>query len=644
MPEITKAPNFADLIAWRDQLNSEWGSGGRAEGLDTRQENEEKLYFQKFDIEAPEGKLSVKSGSAPSDADAAIDSIVPQDIAVKVPPLRKRQKYETQAHTLEQFALALIKNWRRQRDVIRKLASDQVIRSYGVARVLVNRDLWPEKPGDLIEVDPGIDPEDDGQMTMKLEVEDDWYAIYRRKNPITFEVRNPRTVRWREDSSGNILVVVEYYATTALEAQLAFQKYPKAQKILQGRLPNETIYITDVWYGKWRCIAIDDQAILPGKEGVLPHGYKEIPYAVAPFRELSFDDVSERYRGMLTNAEQLYKIESQVLTMHVWMLAWNAWRTWKGYTTDGRDIEIFPGQVTTLNKDIGEYVEMLEGDPVPPELLQTAGVIDNYIQRNSTAQGPRSQEGTRSAQQVWAIQSIRQMKVEPAKQAMERLLERCLTLAMQHIETILDDKLTLPAPGYTKDGDPKGEATIKPSDIDGYTDGFEVSFSKRMDPAMLEQAKGLMALAINNWMPLKTSFELSGLTDNAQQWVDELLLQSVDHQPAMIQAAALQRVLDYYDNDPNHPMVQAFMGMMQQAKAGAGAPGAPGQPPGGGAGMQATSAMPTGPQGAGAGPGSLGQQLGQATPRRRSRAAGATSRTSTPPSAPRPTVSGPPLV
>src|SRR5215471_16114032 len=181
--------------------------------------------------------------------------------------------------------------------------------------------------------------------------------------------------------------------------------------------------------------------------------------------------MERRCRGMLTNAAGLYPIESNVLTMQVWMLAINAWRTYLGWTKDGREIQIRPGQYIPMDQRIGEYLQMLEGQPVPDELLRTTAVMDSYIQRNGVAQGPRSAEGTRSAQQLWAVQSMRTLKIESAKDALTRLLERSLELASMQLELMLGDKLTLPVPGKTKDGEDMGEVTEKP----GGTNAFEVA-------------------------------------------------------------------------------------------------------------------------------------------------------------------------
>ncbi len=575
------APSPEEMLAWRDQLNGEWGNTGIDENLDRAQDDEENLYFQRFKVDAPGGKLAVKTGSAPSDADAAVDSIVPRDISVKVIPIRPRKVYKEQAQLLQDFAQGILRNVRRKRDVIRLLASDQVIRRVAVARVLVDPDAWPGKGPDYDELDE--------------EKKERWDARYRRKLPIVWERRSPRYTRWREDLQGNILAVVEHYPTTALEAFEAFKNFPKAVSYLNGRRPNDQIWISDVWVGRHRAAFIESIAIFPG-DGVLPHGYQEIPYAIAPFRELAFEAPGDRYRGMLTNARQLYEIESQVLTMHVWMLAWNAWRTWVGWTTNKREIKIVPGEVTMLDRENGEYLEMLRGDAVPDEVLQTAAMVDSYIQRNAVAQGPRTQEGTRSAQQVWAIQSIRQGKVEGAKVSLQSLVSRCLELSAMHLETVVKEQLTLPIPGYDENGESKGQVTIKPSDIDGYWDCFDVEFTRRLDPAVLEQAKALMALSMNNWMPLKQSWELSGLTTNPQQWMDELLEQAVERQPFIAQLHALEQIKEVF-GEQSPEALAFFQNMQQQKMQQARGGGGPGEPAGG----IMTPASPKGPDAAGGG-------------------------------------------
>jgi hypothetical protein len=555
--EIDDKPTYEEVVYWRDHLNAEWGD------LDEAMEDEEDLYFQVFDVESPGGRLAVKTGSAPADADAAIDSLVPPDISVHVRPARSRQKYRKQAEKLTRFGKAMLHSWRKQKDVLRQLPTDMVIRRVGIFRVMVDRSLWPNKPIGLEARGPEPErytDEADEDFEARLiewdeaDTETVWEVRHRRKNPIVWQRRDPRVVRWREADDGEILVVVEHYQTSKVEALHAFARYEATRDALKNMSPDELVWVDDVWIGRYRCLMLNDIPLFEvggngPYRGVAEHGYPEVPYVIAPFRELTFDEMERKYRGMLTNAAGLYPIESNVLTMQVWMLAINAWRTYLGWTKDGREIQIRPGQYIPIDQRIGEYLQMLEGQPVPDELLQTNSVVDNYIQRNGVAQGPRSAEGTRSAQQLWAIQSMRTLKIESAKDAIVRSITRALELAAMQLEVCLQDRLTLPVPGKDRNGEDMGEMTIKPEDIDGYWDGWEVSLGRRLDPAMLEQWKALQALQANKWIPHRTSIELSGATDNPQEWLDELVREAVDALPFVVEQVGLERVKNWFGED-----------------------------------------------------------------------------------------------
>lgn len=569
MTDVSSKPTLVEMQTWRDTLMGEFGA------LHKRMREEEKLYFQAFDQETLGAGKAVKTGSAPSDADSAIDSIVPTDVLVRVKPVRGgRKKYEDQADKLRRFGLALVNSWRKKRDLFRKIAADMAIRRVGVARVLFDDSVWPKMPVDL----PGED-----------EDADDWEVAHRRRNPIVLERRNPMHCAWRETDDGTMLAFCEHYQTTVFEARISLGAHQATSGLLRSREPNELVTIDDIWVGPWRCVLLDDAPVFPGRgesRGILPHGYAEIPYVVMPFREVAFDETEETYRGMLTNASGLYPLESQVLAMQVEMLRWNAWRTFKGWTRDGRDLQILPGQYIEVDTRIGEYIELIEGDPIPDEVLQTAAVVDSYIQRNGVAQGPTTAQGTRSGQQLWAIQSMRQIKIESARQSLTTGVERMLMLASMIAESRLkNDRLTLPVPGKDKDGKDMGETTITPADINGYWDGWDVTFGKRLDPALLEQAKALSALAANNWMPLKTSWELSGLTEVPQDWEDSLMLQATDRLDFMIELAALERVKRFYGEGSWQylMMKQRISQSHQQSRPMPGAPGMAGggtmQPP-----------------------------------------------------------------
>jgi len=628
MPVAIKQPlpTAQQMLLWASQLQGEWGGKEGSGSFTQAVEEEKQVYFQQFDLVGPGGGFGIKSGSAPSDADAAIDSLVPDDILISVKPARARERYRQQATKLSLFGRGVIAAWRKKRDVIRLLASDIVIRRVGVSRVLFDDTLWPAMPKDLEDV-PDDDAEVSAAQWAKSKIR--WAVKNRKKFPVVFERRDPRFVRWRESDAGDLLVVVEEYETPALEAQVAFGHFPEATRIIGDVLkgPNLTLHVKDVWYGAYRAIFINEQPIFPiGKgesRGVAPHGYAEIPYVIVPFRELPFENANERYRGMLSNAKELYQAESLVLTMTIELLKWNAWRTWIYWKNGQHDpLEVTPGTAIPINEQAGEYIKMLEGTSVPPEVFNVIQTVDSYIQRNGVAQGPRTAEGTRSAQQLWGIQALRQLKIDSPKDNLQRGLQKALALAARIVEEMIEEPVILPVPGKDREGNDYGEVVVRPDDIDGYWEGFEVAFSRRLDPALIEQAKALQALATNNWMPMVESWRLSGLCDDPQLWEDLLLLQSTDRLPVVLELSALERIRSWYgEDDEKYVAVKEAVLEGIRKRQGGGGPaqppeGAPGMPAGGQTGPSPMG-MPSQPAGSAAtanGAGSGGAPQGGGRP------------------------------
>jgi hypothetical protein len=577
----TPCPTQAELLSWRDRLKSDFGQ------FATEVEEESDLYYQEFVLEAPGGALTVKTGSAPSDVDAAVDTLVPLTLDVTVPPALGRKKYKTQADRLAMSARGLDRCWRRKHDVVRDVVTDMAMRRVGIGRVLKDPERWMARPADF-QPDKAPEPlgeemtdEQVAEYEKKLEEWNDkvdaWEMGHRKEIPIILERRDPRFTYWKRNSLTNeLMIVVEHFQITVLEAKDVYGGFLRARTILQGREDDELIWISDIWYGRWRLLLIDDMPIFPSQmgteyDGIALHGYAKVPYAIAPFREIPHEEMNKRYRGMLTNAAGLYPMESQVLTMHVWMLAWNSWRTYKGHIADGRKLRIIPGEFVEVNPLKGESVDLMQGSPVPEELLNTAHLFDSYIQRNGVAQGPRSSEGTRSAAQLWAIQAQRQLKIEAAKQSLKKWYEQVFHLAMTIVEYNLGgEQLTIPVVGKDMDGEDYGVVKISAKIIAGYDDAFDVSFGQRLDPALLEQAKVLMEMALNRWIPMEESWRMAGLTEYPQQWTNDLIRQGVQQQPWVIEAIALQAMAEELKDDPeNGPGVPGGIYELMKARIAA---------------------------------------------------------------------------
>lgn len=550
-------PTLEECKAWRDRLNGDWGAGAGG-GLSSRQTSEEKLYFQQFPIMAAKDDPAdrpVRVGSAPADVDSAIDALVPNDILVRCKPARDNKKYVEQAELLIRGSRSFLNLWRRDVDVLRYIATDQCLRSVGCARVLYEDDLEDRAP---------VEPHDEDEA-LDLWEEDHLGAV-----PIVLEWRNAKYVRFKLDRRGRPLVVVESYPTSVLEARLTYKHLPLAMEYLDTKkLDDPAVQVDDIWFGEYRCVLLDNRPIF-SEEGVVPHGYPEIPYVFAPFREMTFEAPGERYRGVLTNQASVYMAESQAISMHMTMLRNNAWRTFKGWTRDNREILIRPGFMTPIDQRFGEWLELMQGEPVPPMVMQTAEALEGYRFQNGVGQmGMRAQEGARSAQQVMAQQSLAEKKIAPARQALQRMIANALRLAFIIIEKVMERPLTLPSPGRDQQtGKWLGEVRIKPEDINSYWDNFDVYFTRRVDPAQLEQAKALSALAAANWMPWWDSVELSGFCDTPSEWQDRLYLQAAERTPFMTEAAGWEMTKNFYEGTDDEWLMDVYKQRMLAQQAG----------------------------------------------------------------------------
>lgn len=588
-------PTLQECRQWISKLEGEFGD------MVTSVSWEEAVYFQSYEVSCREGTDPVKTGSAPSDADAAVDSLTPSDMLIRVRPARNAEKYRKQAEKLQKFAMGLWRAWRKNKDVLRLIATDMVIRRVGVARVLVDDSLWPVMPFE--HTDDAKPKETDDDYAAKVEDWDDqrlsWEAKHRRKLPLLFQRRDPRYVRWREDAStGELLVVTERYETTVLEARIAFGHYAAAKKVLFNKEDNAKVWVGDIWKGRYRCLLLDDEPIFPEGEGefkgVARHPYSEIPYAIAPYREIPSDEPVDRYRGMLTNTANLYPVESETVTMAVEIMRWFAWPGYIGHRVDQEDIVLIPGTYNDIDKSRNEYLERVEGNAFPPQLLDMANQMAALTQKNTVANTPMT--GARSAQQLMAMNSEREKKLDAPRQSLQRFVARCTMLGAMELEQNLDGTLVLPVPGHDREGNDFGEVSVKPSDIDGYYDGFEITFSRRLDPAILEVNKQLMAFAQNNYISQRKALELGAIVDNPQEELDELLDQATERQPWMTELLALKRAELFYGEDSweYNLVLEKFKEEHKPQTPGGDNGGGGGQP-----GMTGKPMQPSGMRGAG---------------------------------------------
>jgi hypothetical protein len=218
-------PTLSECREWRDSLCGSFTT------LDEGQSREEELYFQSYRV--------WKTGSAPSDAEGAIDSLVPQQVQIRCRPARATDAWQKIVDKRVRFGRGLLHSWRNPRDQLRLIATDQVLRRVGIGRVLWDKRYWPDRPDDW-----------KGRTKADQEV---WETRHRTRCPLTFEARNPRYVRWMDTADGALLAVVEHYPLVVADAKVTFAAYPKAKAVL-SKYSNvrETVWVDDLWIGARR--------------------------------------------------------------------------------------------------------------------------------------------------------------------------------------------------------------------------------------------------------------------------------------------------------------------------------------------------------------------------------------------------------
>jgi hypothetical protein len=204
-------------------------------------------------------------------------------------------------------------------------------------------------------------------------------------------------------------------------------------------------------------------------------------------------------------------------------------------------------------------------------------MFSQLIQRNSVS-GTGGE--TRSAEQVWALQGVRQAKLTAAGGSLSALWWEAMVLATWIADDMFGEPLILPVPGKDRNGVFLKEVRITPEIIDGYYEGFEVAFGRRLDPALLEQWKTLSMLAGNSFLPLDQAWLIGGVTDTPREFERALMRQAMERIPWMVEIGAANWAKEYFE--PDSWQVRAIDNKLEESQGtGNQQKGSPGVPQGG---------------------------------------------------------------
>jgi hypothetical protein len=277
---------------------------------------------------------------------------------------------------------------------------------------------------------------------------------------------------------------------------------------------------------------------------------------------------------------------------------------------DGRAFSHVPG--TSFNLNPGESVEAFAGEGPLPAVGDAWERLRLATRQNALgAAAGQMPPGIRSALALNMVQGVDKGKVLNASRALARGLAECLTIAEQILERIHRQPVSLPAAQRDRGGAKDLQLiTVNPRDIRGYY-RKDVNLGPQFGQEVYQRALMLAQLVAAKFLARKRAWGfVPELIDSITDAEDELILETSDNHPLMIQAHVAERLREWAP-DMFAMMVQSGAFDMQNAGEGSG----PGQPVPIGPG-QAGSAGGNDTLQAAAGSTQMGKSLAGATPTR----------------------------
>lgn len=556
---------------------------GGEQMLDADIQSDEGLYFQSFGLNAPVGMPVARVGTAPADADMAVEALQPAEwVGVTVEPPRDTKDWQVRSDRRSKWLRSLVAYWRKDHDILNELLWAELVQRRRYAFV-----GYDPLPPELEEPPTMMAGETIDSFQERMGMYE--YAVAAHV-PFTFEIK-PRGACFGVENGGRLQYVYEHYVRTVADLLYWYPKerYPRIANIIRGMDMTDTITFTAFWSKHWRAAYVNEQWILPtakgtkrGEEGIVANQYGCIPFVEFYFRKLPVEDLTHRYRSLYSPTREMYRAESQVASQYLAIINRSAWPTILAKFIDGRQFAQGPGQVFYLKP--GETVEAFQGEGPLPQVGEAWDRIRFAIRQSSLGAGAGNMPpGIRSAMAFSMAQGVDKNKIMPALRNLARGLEQALTIAERILENLHRAPVSLPTMRRDMDPEPKARQkqviTLNWGDIMGYYEK-RVDFGPRFGPEVLQRAMQLGNLVQSQFFSRRTAWSLvpEAVVDATDE-EDTILQEQSDHHPLMILAHTMRRMSTY---DPETFQWMMQMGAFDPSTAIGG--GAAGGKPGGGGG------------------------------------------------------------
>lgn len=555
-------PTRNQVLQW---LHEQWQQEAQ---LDSAAQAEEDLYFQQFSIPAPEGYRTVRLGTAPGDVDQGVQAVQPdQYIGVTVPAAKATEEWQKLADARSKWCRALLSSWREDMDVIELVLWGMLV--HRARWVFVGYQPLPEH----LQSPPTPD-RNESAASYGARV-DAWDLQRRMHVPFTFELQERGTCFAIESHTGHPLHLFQHYQRTVSDLEYWFPPsiFPAIRRITMGMSPTQYVTFTQYWNDSWRCAFVNEQPFYPSadNDGFVANEYGRIPFVKFAFRQLptAAGDKARQYRGFLTNGKEAYELESIMASQFVAITSRAAWPVTLTRFLDGRQFSQVPG--TSFNLNPGETVEPFAGEGPLPAVGDAWERLRLATRQNALgAAAGQMPPGIRSALALNMVQGVDRGKVLNASRALARGLTECLTIAEQILERIHRQPVSLPAAKRDQGAASDLQLiTVGPRDIRGYY-RKDVNLGPQFGQEVYQRALMLAQLVAAKFLSRKRAWGfVPELIDSVTDAERELILETSDNHPLMIQAHVAERLREWAP-DMFEMMVAAGAFNMQNAEESSG--------------------------------------------------------------------------
>lgn len=510
-----------------------------------QQREDQRFYDLMFEVavsETPTAFEQVRPPSATTIVDLCADHAAGNMPRLHVPRRKETAKAEEQTTLMEKAATGAWYRWSQDapRNIMRSLAQSGALRGAIGARLLYDPDKWPDLP--LPSKLGGTESQ------AYLDALEEAEAERRSAWPFDLAPVDPMDL-YPDPATEGRTDIIHAFERFAYEVKRIWptwdMRLPGSDQPMKDTDKVEFIAYHD---RTWRAYIVagvgtyqnTGRGLLP-RGGVVKHGYGFLPYFfVSGGFGSPFGRPEHRYRGILTNARDLLKLEARRMTHLDAIIAQQAF-PWI-IVRQGIEPNMGLMGVTRVPPDMKPQDAVYEMRPQVPiqELVLELRVVRDAIQR-ATIPDALGSEPNKSEESGY----LRSLKIGTGRahiRALSGALEQTVQWATSGWFRLVENKVKAPVSTWGRGMDDEREfITLKPKDIGGYYECYASVVPSLPNDESVDIANYLKLYAAG-LVPGRVVLENGAGLENADELLRERFGEDVLKSPAMQQQLVQQAI------------------------------------------------------------------------------------------------------